>query len=194
MGYGGLYGSVWNVARPSRTDPDAWVDAAYTRFCTEGLGGLRIEAIARDLGATKGSFYWHFADRRQLVEAVMARWEVDETDRYIAEVGSEPDPRRRIESLVAMVGHRRPPGEDRLYMAAVAEGVGDIVARVTRRRMNFIAEALVEYGIEPGEAERRALIAVATMLGIEQLVQGGSFDVLPLRTDTQATMGALLFS
>ncbi len=182
------------MARPSRTDPDAWVDAAYERFRHEGLAGVRVEAVARDLGATKGSFYWHFADRRELVDAVMARWEVQETDRYIAEVGVELDPRRRIEALVAMVGQRRPPGEDRLYMAAVAEGVGDVVARVTRRRIDFIADALTEHGIEPGEAERRALIAVGIVLGIEQLVQGGAADVLPVRTDTQATVIALLFS
>src|SRR6478736_349076 len=113
--YGRLYGSVWNMARPSRTDPEAWVDAAYDRIRQDGLGGVRVEAIARDLCATKGSFYWHFTDRRALVDAVMARWEIEETDRYIEEAGDEPDPRRRIEALFSAVGRRRPPGEDRLY-------------------------------------------------------------------------------
>ena len=182
------------MARPSRTDPDAWVDAAYTRFCTEGLGGVRIEAVARDLGATKGSYYWHFADRRALVDAVMARWEFEETDRYIDESGVEPDPRRRIETLFSAVGRRRPPGEDRLYMAAVAEGVGDVVERVTRRRIDYVADALVEYGIPRTEAEHRALISVTSVLGLEQLAQGGAASVIPGRGELTETMIAFMFS
>jgi len=182
------------MARPSRTDPEAWVDAAYDRFRQDGLGGVRVEAIARDLGATKGSFYWHFTDRRALVDAVMARWEIEETDRCIEEAGDEPDPRRRIETLFSAVGRRRPPGEDRLYMAAVAEGVGDVVERVTRRRVDYVASALVEYGIERTEAEHRALISVTSVLGLEQLAQGGAASVIPRGGELTATMLAFMFS
>ena len=70
--------------------------------------------MARDLGATKGSFYWHFADRAQLVAAVMARWEVEETDSFIEEADAEPDPRARLETLFGSVSRRRAPGEVRL--------------------------------------------------------------------------------
>jgi AcrR family transcriptional regulator len=189
-----LYGSVWNVARGARTDPDAWVDAAYARFRAEGLAGVRIEALARDLGTTKGSFYWHFADRRALVDAVMARWEEQETDRYIAESSVELDPRRRIELLFSVVGQRRPPGEDRLYMAAVAEGVGDVVERVTRRRIRYVADALIEHGVAPAEAESRALISIASILGLEQLAQGGAASVFPARPALSASLIDYMFS
>ena len=54
---------------------DDWVDAAYRRFNEGGLAAVRVEAVARDLGATKGSFYWHFTDRGALVDDVLTRWE-----------------------------------------------------------------------------------------------------------------------
>ena len=181
------------MARQSITDADAWVDAAYARFRAEGLGGIRIEALARDLGATKGSFYWHFGDRHALVVAVVERWERDETDSYM-EAATHVDPRRRIEELVSVVGRRRPPGEDRLYMAAVAEGVDGIVERVTRRRIRFIADALIEHGVAPDDVEQRALIALTSTLGIEQLAQGGAASVFPKRGALGAALLDYLFS
>lgn len=182
------------MARGARTDPDAWVDAAYARFCSEGLAGVRVEALARDLGATKGSFYWHFADRRALVDAVMQRWEQSETDRYIAAADVSACPRARIEAVFRVVGERRPPGEDRLYMTAVDEGVGNVVERVTNRRIRYVAEILEEHGISADEAENRAVISLAGILGLEQLAQGGAAAQFPERSALRASLIDYLFS
>lgn len=182
------------MARSAGTNPDAWVDAAYARFCSEGLGGVRVEALARDLGATKGSFYWHFADRRALVEAVMHRWEQTETDRYIAEADVASDPRARVEALFRVVGERRPPGEDRLYMTAVDEGVGHVVERVTNRRLRYVAAALEEFGIPAHEADRRAVISLAGILGLEQLAHGGAATQFPARRALRASLIEYMFS
>lgn len=158
----------------TRLTADAWVDAAYARFREEGLGGVRVEAIARDLETTKGSFYWHFADRRALVEAVMTRWEYEETDRFIAEADAAAGPRERLTVLFHEIGQRRITGEDSLYLDAEREGVQRLVAAVAERRVGYVATALVELGIPADEARRRALVAVAAVLGLEQLVRGGA--------------------
>ncbi len=36
--------------------------------------------LARDLGVSKGSFYWHFRDREDLLTCVLDRWEADEIE------------------------------------------------------------------------------------------------------------------
>ena len=173
------------MASTSRRTAQDWVDAAYARFRDEGFDGLRVEALARDLGATKGSFYWHFADRAALVAAVMQRWEHEETDVFIEQADLAPDPRTRLEVLFGAVGSRQMPGEHRLYADAVAEGVGPVVKRVTARRVGYVADALIELGHDPDEARRRAVAAVAVVLGLEQLRRGGAGAVFgaarPLR-------------
>jgi AcrR family transcriptional regulator len=176
---------------PRRTATD-WVDAAYTRFHAEGLAGVRVEAVARDLGSTKGSFYWHFADRSALVTAVMERWEQDETESFIVLADQAPDPRSRLEVLFAAVARRRAPGEQRLYTDAMAEGVGDVVERVTERRVSYVAAALVELGIEPDEARRRGLTAVALVLGLEQLTRGGAAGLVGSGEALQRTVLGIL--
>ena len=167
-----------DMATPPRRTAADWVDAAYARFHTEGIAGIRVEAVARDLGSTKGSFYWHFADRGALVTAVMERWEHEETDSFIEQADRAPDPRTRLEVLFGAVGRRQMPGEHRLYADAVEQGVGDVVERVSDRRVSYVAAALVELGVAPDEARRRGLTAVALVLGLEQLTRGGAASLV----------------
>ncbi|MCR6666156.1 MAG: TetR/AcrR family transcriptional regulator [Methyloversatilis sp.] len=60
-------------ARP-QTDRDTWVRAATQTLADSGVDGVRVETLARGLGLTKGSFYWHFKDRRALLDAVLEHW------------------------------------------------------------------------------------------------------------------------
>lgn len=55
-------------------DRDAWIKGAIAIVADHGADGLRVEALAKRLGVTKGSFYWHFKDRRDLVDAVLNLW------------------------------------------------------------------------------------------------------------------------
>src|SRR5271156_4146063 len=65
--------------KSSPLQPDDWIRAAFARLSTEGIESVRIELLARDLGVSKGSFYWHFQDREELLAKMLDRWEGDET-------------------------------------------------------------------------------------------------------------------
>jgi AcrR family transcriptional regulator len=68
--------------------PDNWILAAFSRLSSEGVESVRVEVLARDLGVSKGSFYWHFQDREDLLARLLARWTEDELvwlDRAMAE-------------------------------------------------------------------------------------------------------------
>lgn len=155
---------------------EQWVDAAHDAFRAGGLGAVRVEAVARALGVTKGSFYWHFDDRRALVDAVVARWEAEQTEEVIARSAAGGAPRERLAALFAEVASRagRRTGERHLYLEAAHEGVTDAVRRVTARRVAHVADLLVEHGLPAAVAQRRAVVAVAAAVGTDQLD-----DVLP---------------
>jgi len=57
-----------------QTDRDTWVRTATQKLADAGVDAVKVEALARQLGLTKGSFYWHFKDRRALLDAVLAHW------------------------------------------------------------------------------------------------------------------------
>ncbi|MEM9009959.1 MAG: TetR/AcrR family transcriptional regulator [Pseudomonadota bacterium] len=66
-------------AREPRLGPDDWILAALTALVEQGVDTVQIAALARDLGVTRGSFYWHFENREALLEACLGEWRARNT-------------------------------------------------------------------------------------------------------------------
>src|ERR1700730_5847645 len=66
--------------KSSPLQPDDWIRAAFARLATEGIDAVRVELLARDLGVSKGSFYWHFQDREELLGRRFDSMSEDEID------------------------------------------------------------------------------------------------------------------
>src|SRR6478609_2382988 len=60
--------------KPTRLDAEAWIAAAFDALAAGGIDAVRVEPLAKALDITKGSFYWHFADRRALLDALLDSW------------------------------------------------------------------------------------------------------------------------
>jgi AcrR family transcriptional regulator len=58
----------------ARLTRDDWLDAGFLAAVEGGLGAVRVLVLARALGVTRGSFYWHFSDHAELIAALIARW------------------------------------------------------------------------------------------------------------------------
>lgn len=151
-----------------------WVDAAAADFAVGGLATVRVEPLARRLGVTKGSFYWHFTDRGALLDAVVARWENEHTEAMIIEAQRGDLPAQKIRRLLVAVTARlgESRGEQLLYLQAEHEGVRSAVERVTTRRLDYLRDLMVELGVARPEAERRSALALSTAVGMEQLLTG----------------------
>jgi AcrR family transcriptional regulator len=154
---------------------DDWTDAALAALAGGGLAAVAVEPLAARLGATKGSFYWHFRNRDALLEAALRRWETAETDDVIARVEAEPDPRRRLRKLFALAT-AGPPGrpggsavEPALQAAATHPLVAPALARVARRRLDYLGALFGALGLPPDAARHRALLTYAAYLGHAQL-------------------------
>ena len=152
---------------------DTWTRAALAALRRGGPAAIRVEAIARTLGVSKGSFYWHFTDRKALVEAVIAEWEAQSTAAIIAqsEGGATADDklRRLLDTVSTTFDRAQPPGELLLYLQAEQEGVTASVERVVGRRLDYATDLLVELGADRREARRRATLALTVTVGMHQL-------------------------
>lgn len=69
-----------------------WIEAALEALATQGLPAVAVEPLARRLGTTKGSFYWHFSDRSDLIGATLQHWEQRDTDDLISRIEEIEDP------------------------------------------------------------------------------------------------------
>ena len=130
-----------------------------------------MESVAADLGATKGSFYWHFKNRDALIQAALDMWEQSRTESVIEELDHEPDPAERLRKLLEAAFEHGPA--DRAEIALLANpghpAATAAVRRVAQRRITYIAEQLEKLGWDHGEAQDRAVVLYYTYVGYLQM-------------------------
>jgi len=180
-----------------RLTADDWAAAALAALGDGGLAAVAVEPLAIRLGATKGSFYWHFANRDALIQAALARWEERHTEAVIATVEEVPDPAERLRLLFGSVlgGVERTRTEMALLATADHPLVAPVLNRVTERRIGYIAKLFGDLGFPPEAARSRSLLAYSAYLGHAQLAHATP-GVLPESAEAKAyvdhVIGALL--
>jgi AcrR family transcriptional regulator len=148
-----------------------WAQAALTAIGEGGLPAVAVEPLAARLGTTKGSFYWHFANRDALLAAALERWDAAYTDDILRRVDEEPDPAARLGALFrAVTASALAPVEVNLHAAADHPLIAPTMRRAVSRRTAYIAAQLSAIGLPPAEAKCRALLAYTLYLGHIQLV------------------------
>jgi AcrR family transcriptional regulator len=91
------------MARPTRTPPSKWIEEGLRALAAGGPDAVRVEALARALGVTKGGFYNHFDDRPTLLDEMLETWERLVIDQVIERVESGGgDARAKLRRLFAL--------------------------------------------------------------------------------------------
>ena len=154
-----------------RLSREAWATAALRALTVRGVAAVAVEPLAAALGTTKGSFYWHFSDREELVRAALELWELEQTSAVIDQLGTLDEPRERLRVLLTLVldSKEGPDPVAQLFRDIGHPEVAAAVRRVTSRRIDFVAGELCSTGMPRAEARRRAAVAVAAYVGWWQL-------------------------
>ena len=183
--------------RLNKTD---WIAAAFRALTRGGPQAIRAEAIARDLGVSKGSFYWHFKDVADLKQAMIDHWQNTATDTVIRGLeNSELAPRTRLRQLLQLAASDR----DRAYGGDLAEAairdwarydgaVKTALRQIDRRRLDYVAGLLRDCGQGRERARINADILYGALGGLKQLSylkQVNPTQALQHLLDTMLTQG-----
>lgn len=184
-----------------RLDRHEWAAAALDAVADGGLAAVAVEPIAARLGATKGSFYWHFRNRDALVEAALELWERRNTEGVIAAITAEPDARAALRSLMSAVlgSVVAEPGDlargHAVEVALQADGRHPLVAaaldRVSRRRQEHLTTLFTQLGFDDRDARHRALVTFTAYLGHVQLARATP-DLVPRGAELEAYLDGML--
>lgn len=153
----------------TRTPRSDWIDAGLRALAEGGPDAVRIESLARALGVTKGGFYWHFHDRRALLEEMLDTWERTAIDEVIERIESEAGDGKaklrrlyaiglaseevlRIDLAVRDWARREPPVAERLR-------------RADNRRMDYMRALFGDFLEDDEEVEARCLVAFSLWIG-----------------------------
>ena len=168
--------SVTDVAaakpeRAGRLSADDWAQAALDLIAEQGVAAVAVEPLARRLGVTKGSFYWHFPSRDALLQAALERWESVEQEAVFGTLERVPDPRERLRALFRMVAHEYQSHViySALLKALDHPSVQPVIDRVSKRRLDYLAASFRQTGLVREDALHRARLTYAAYVGFLQL-------------------------
>ena len=153
--------------------PRDWVVAGLTALADGGIDSVRVERLAKQLNTTKGSFYWHFADRPALLEAMLQLWEREGTTELIANVAPLTDPAQRLRALTAeslavlMRGVNVARAETAMRgWAAQDPAIGERFARIEADRLRFLVGELAALGYDAQTATHLGKALYLALIGL----------------------------
>ncbi|WP_297773197.1 TetR/AcrR family transcriptional regulator [uncultured Roseovarius sp.] len=173
--------------RRPRLTRDDWLLTGLTALCEGGPGALGAEPLARRIGATKGSFYWHFDDVPGFHTALLGLWQAEAEAALLAIEGSTDTARLRAtaQTIADSASSESPALRTEPAIRAWAQG-SDTVSRAVRSvddlRLARLRDLLAACGIGNPEMAR---ILYASATGMQGLQDTG-------RATTATAIGSLV--
>jgi AcrR family transcriptional regulator len=148
---------------------DAYFEAGLDILSERGYGGLKLAEVCQRLGVTTGSFYHYFPNWSAYTRELLAHWTQVRTVRVIEAVRAEPDPRRRIDTLI-QTGLGLPHGAEAAIRVwgAIDPHVRAIQEAVDQQRFDILYESAFEVLQHQRQAQVFAAWAVYMFVGFEQ--------------------------
>jgi AcrR family transcriptional regulator len=159
-----------NQEKPARLDAEGWIAAAFDALADGGVDAVRVEPLAKALGITKGSFYWHFADRRALLDAMLTAW----ADGRTAAIREQATVRGAPEAVLGDLAdlYTRHANVRGLTielairsLARTEEAAAKAVRRVDRERLRQVSELFAALGWPGSHAQERAILFYSYLFG-----------------------------
>ena len=180
------------IAKKPRTqlDRSAWVAGATEVLAEEGIAGLRVEVLAKRLKVTKGSFYWHFTDRRDLLMAVLTHWKEGRIRDIIKQTRAQPGHElAQIYHVIDVYSASRSRRGMLIELAVRDWARRDpeasvIVAEVDDVRLRCARDLFLACGVPMDEASSRCMLLYAYVFGVSLMIyEKFDRDVARLKRD-----------
>jgi AcrR family transcriptional regulator len=153
----------------TRTPRSSWIEQGLRALAAGGPDAVRIELLARALGVTRGGFYWHFDDRRALLDEILDTWERSSVDEVIDRVESEGgDATARLRRLSSLAASSDEPLRTDLAVrdwARREQAVADRLRRVDNRRMAYLRSLFGALSPDEDDVEARCMVFYSLWIG-----------------------------
>lgn len=169
-----------DMAERARLTRQDWIRAARNVLVVSGVEGVKVDQLARGLDVTRGSFYWHFEHRQDLLDALLSSWEwhkLNEIERVRGRDGAGADP--AIEVIrICLAEHSDDPMFDlavRLW-ARKTPAVATLVRRIDRDWIALVTELLAGALAGDGDVPVRARLIYFHHVGYHALAAEESVE------------------
>jgi AcrR family transcriptional regulator len=164
-----------------------WIDAGLKALAKSGFSALKAEPLAKSLGVSRGSFYWHFADIGAFHAAILKAWREVAAEAIIANVEAVSERENALAVLLRRVFSEKLVLERAVRSwAAFDAAAKSAVQAIDRRRLDYVETLIRARGVAPDKAQARAQILYWAFLGY------ALSDRPPGKTQSEAVIAELV--
>jgi AcrR family transcriptional regulator len=156
--------------------PERWIEAATEVLVNQGIDSVRVDVLAQQLQVTRGSFYWHFRDREELLRRVLQAWREQATVQLTLRLeGAHADAREQLRDIISLpIRGRSAQRAARIELAIRAWARRDAMARqavdeADGARLAYISQVFSSLGFGLAEARWRAFATYAYVVAESQI-------------------------
>ncbi|HEY2205181.1 MAG TPA: helix-turn-helix domain-containing protein [Pseudonocardia sp.] len=156
------------MAAVTRTPRNRWIEEGLRALAAGGPDTVRVEALARALGVTKGGFYGHFADRGALLAEMLDAWERMSTEEVIERVeseGGDAHAKLRRAGTLTFSGTLLPVDLAIRDWSRRDGAVAERLRRVDNRRMDYLRALFGAFCPDEDDVEARCMLAFSLLIG-----------------------------
>lgn len=177
--------STARASKPERSQltPQDWIRAATELLIHRSIDAVRVDVLAKILEVTRGSFYWHFSDRDDLLKRVLLGWQEEQTEQIIARYRKQGvQAEDLIRELVELPFHGRAAMKGASVELAIRawarrdEMARRVVDAVDAKRLAYLDECFANLGFGAAEAKSRAFLLYCYMQSESLFRNQGSSD------------------
>ncbi|GAB7546691.1 TetR/AcrR family transcriptional regulator [Cupriavidus sp. 8B] len=152
-----------SAAPRNQLTPEDWIKAARNLLVSRSVDAVRVEVLAKELEVTRGSFYWHFKDREDLLQRMLTAWRDEATEQIIYRFERRGlAPRELVRDLLSLPFRGTAAQEAASTELAIRawarreERVRQVLDEVDAKRLSYIAQCFSALGFDIPEARARA--------------------------------------
>lgn len=148
-----------------RLSPEKWIEAGFAALAASGPQALAAEPLARHLGTTKGSFYWHFKDVPTYRAALLREWHAKALADVVNMLQADGPADGRLRTFGRSI--LDDPVEAALRVWAHGDpNVAEILQEVEAQRLTYVGHLLSQLDLR-NPAFAQAMLA--SLIGLPQL-------------------------
>ena len=144
--------------RTRRLTREDWLSESMQVLATEGISAVKVDRLAKRLSCTRGSFYHHFKDRRDLLVSMLEHWIRAWTLEIIDDIsGLDLDPKTTVRTLIKLIRKRKAAEFDATIRAwALSDPLAaDYVRQADEMRLGYVRSQFKAAGFDGLELENR---------------------------------------
>lgn len=152
----------------------AWIKLGFELFAKQGISGIVVDKIAKQLSCNRSSFYWHFNSKSNFIDEILKYWIETDTNQIIEHTQKMSTIEEKFKVLIKEA-FKSDPNVDFIFhlkrYAIKRKDIQKTIDEIDGHRISYVSSMLKELNYSEEEALSKAKIFYKYLIGYHEMIK-----------------------